>query len=161
MGTGPRRRRTSLAGQEGRAISVAVVQDRTHLDLRRYKIRVTPQRQAILQYLKSTDSHPTAEQVYEHVRTVFPGISLATVYNTLNLFVQLGLVRELPNGDRSSRFDANVSDHYHLICEGCGAIIDYHGPGLEHLEAKVTQDTGFQVVGRRLDFFGLCPACSA
>lgn len=129
------------------------------IDLRQYKIRVTPQRQAILRFLKQTDSHPTAEQIFEHVRHSFPGISLATVYNTVNLFVELGLVRELPNADRSSRFDGDVSDHYHLVCNKCGAIVDYHGRDLKDLEEDVARDTGFQVSSRRVDFFGICPDC--
>lgn len=131
----------------------------TELDLRQYNIRVTPQRQAILNFLKQTDTHPTAEEIYEHVRHSFPGISLATVYNTVNLFVELGLVRELTNADRSSRFDGDVSDHYHLVCNKCGSIFDYHGRDLDDIEAEVTRDTGFQVSSRRLDFFGICPNC--
>lgn len=131
------------------------------IDLRQYNVRVTPQRQAILRFLKQTDSHPTAEEIYEHVRHSFPGISLATVYNTVNLFVELGLVRELSHSERSSRFDGDVSDHYHLVCNRCGSIADYRGRDLDELEAEVTRDTGFQVSSRRVDFFGLCPACQA
>lgn len=133
--------------------------DPAEIDLRAYGIRVTPQRQAILRFLKETDTHPTAEQIYEHVRDAFPGISLATVYNTVNLFVELGIVRELVNADRSSRFDGDVSDHYHLVCNECGAILDYHGRDLGALEDEVARDTGFLVSARRVDFFGLCPQC--
>ena len=134
--------------------------DPAEIDLRQYGIRVTPQRQAILRFLKETDTHPTAEQIYDHVRHAFPGISLATVYNTVNLFVELGLVRELVNADRSSRFDGDVTDHYHLVCNGCGAVRDIV-VDLTDIELPTGTLEGFDVSSTDIVFRGRCATCTA
>ena len=83
-------------------------------------VRMTPQRHAILNYLYSTMGHPTADDIYKALEGTFPNMSVATVYNNLQLFKDAGLVRELTYGDSSSRFDANMMDHYHVICRKCG-----------------------------------------
>lgn len=121
-------------------------------------VRFTPQRQAILEFLLQTKSHPTAEEIYQHVKEKFPGVSLGTIYNTLNMLKEHGFILELSYGDMSSRFDGNPNNHYHIVCLRCGRVSDYMGP-LITMEQEVAQSSGFQILGHRLEFYGVCPAC--
>jgi Fur family peroxide stress response transcriptional regulator len=128
-------------------------------DLKSRGIRLTPQRQVILQYLKETDEHPTAEQVYQKIGEQFPGISLATVYNTLNMLKELGVIRELSYGDVSSRYDGNDSEHAHLVCQQCDQVIDIECPPEEAVFTDSLHRTGFMVSSYRLEYYGTCPSC--
>ncbi|OGX61767.1 MAG: transcriptional repressor, partial [Paenibacillus sp. RIFOXYA1_FULL_44_5] len=80
-------------------------------------VRMTPQRHAILSYLLDSTAHPTADDIYRDLEDRFPSMSVATVYNNLKVFIEADLVRELTYGDDSSRFDADMSDHYHVMCD--------------------------------------------
>lgn len=121
-------------------------------------VRFTPQRQAILEYLLNTDDHPTAEEIYHHVRIRFPGVSLGTIYNTLNMLKEHGYILELSYGDMSSRFDGNPSNHYHIVCTECSKVVDFHRP-LLNMEEEAGAKSGFRVAGHRLEFYGVCPEC--
>ncbi|GAA5343856.1 peroxide-responsive transcriptional repressor PerR [Planifilum fimeticola] len=122
-------------------------------------VRMTPQRHAILEYLLSSMSHPTADEIYKALEKDFPNMSVATIYNNLRLFKEAGLVRELTYGDASSRFDANMSDHYHVICRRCGKITDFKYPPLIEVEEEAAKKTGFQVDSHRMEVYGLCADC--
>lgn len=122
-------------------------------------VRMTPQRHAILEYLLSSMSHPTADEIYKALEKDFPNMSVATIYNNLRLFKEAGLVRELTYGDASSRFDANMSDHYHIICRRCGKITDFKYPPLIEVEEEAARKTGFQVDSHRMEVYGLCADC--
>lgn len=124
-------------------------------------IRMTPQRQAILTYLLESMTHPSADEIYRSLEPNFPNMSVATVYNNLKVFVEAGLVRELTYGDGASRFDADMSDHYHVTCDHCGTIVDFEHTPLSQIEEEVGQHTGFVVKGHRLEFYGTCPDCLA
>ncbi len=121
---------------------------------------MTPQRHAILAYLLDSMSHPTADDIYKALGDRFPSMSVATVYNNLRVFIDSGLVRELTYGDDSSRFDSDMSDHYHAICDSCGIIVDFEHEPLHDVEAAASRETGFQVRGHRLEVHGLCPNCA-
>lgn len=123
-------------------------------------VRMTPQRHAILAYLLDTMTHPTADDIYRALEDRFPSMSVATVYNNLKVFIEAGLVRELTYGDDSSRFDSDMSDHYHATCESCGKIVDFDYPTLQDVEWNAAKQTGFQVKGHRLEVYGLCPDCA-
>ncbi|WP_096187945.1 peroxide-responsive transcriptional repressor PerR [Evansella halocellulosilytica] len=127
--------------------------------LKSTKVRMTPQRHAILEFLFNAESHPTADEIYKALEGKFPNMSVATVYNNLRVFKEVGLVRELTYGDSSSRFDCNTTDHYHVICEDCGKIVDFHYPGLDEVETLAEHVTGFKVKSHRMEIYGLCPAC--
>ena len=124
-------------------------------------VRITPQRHAILNYLMESMSHPTADEIYRALEPNFPSMSVATVYNNLKMFIEAGLVRELTYGDDSSRFDADVTDHFHIICEKCGRIEDFFYGSLEQVEQEAEQTTGFQVKGLRVELYGVCQPCKA
>lgn len=130
-------------------------------DLKARGIRLTPQRQIILQFLKETDEHPTAEQVYQKIGEQFPGISLATVYNTLNMLKDLGVIRELSYGDLSSRYDGNDAHHAHLVCQTCNHVTDIPCPPQEKMLTEDIRNSGFQLDTYRLEFYGTCPGCQA
>lgn len=124
-------------------------------------VRITPQRHAILEYLISSKSHPTADEIYKSLANDFPNMSVATVYNNLRVFLSVKLIKELTYGDVSSRFDFVTHDHYHIICEECGTIVDFHYPGLEEVEHLASHVTGFKVNSHRLEVYGVCPTCAA
>ncbi|QOR67109.1 peroxide-responsive transcriptional repressor PerR [Cytobacillus suaedae] len=122
-------------------------------------VRITPQRHAILEYLINAMSHPSADDIYKALEGKFPNMSVATVYNNLRVFREVGLVRELTYGDASSRFDYITTDHYHVICDNCGKIVDFHYPGLDEVEALASHVTGFKVNRHRMEVYGECPDC--
>jgi Fur family peroxide stress response transcriptional regulator len=123
-------------------------------------VRMTPQRHAILTFLINSMSHPTADEIYRALSPEFPSMSVATIYNNLRLFVEAGLVRELTYGDDSSRFDSDLSDHYHAICKSCGSIVDFEFPPLLEVERAASKETGFVVEGHRMEIYGVCRNCS-
>jgi Fur family peroxide stress response transcriptional regulator len=130
--------------------------------LREHGHRVTPQRMAVLRILAVSDGHPSAQQIYDRVRTDFPMTSLATIYKTLNLLKSMGEVLELGFSDDGNRFDGNKPyPHPHLVCIKCKNIIDPDMPILEMLPQELAESTGFQIVSHRLDFYGICPRCQA
>ncbi|KYG91381.1 transcriptional repressor [[Bacillus] sp. KCTC 13219] len=122
-------------------------------------VRITPQRHAILEYLIQSMNHPTADDIYKALEDRFPNMSVATVYNNLRVFREVGLVKELTYGDAASRFDFATGDHYHMICETCGKIVDFHYPGLNEVEHFASHVTGFTVNSHRLEVYGTCPNC--
>lgn len=127
--------------------------------LKANKIRITPQRFSILEYLVEHDSHPTADEIYKALSERFPSMSVATVYNNLRLFTKIGFVNEMNFGDASSRFDFTTTQHYHAICQNCGKVEDVYYPGLEDVEEVTAELTGFQVTSHRLEIYGLCSDC--
>lgn len=129
--------------------------------LKKNGVRITPQRHAILEYLIATESHPTADEIYKSLADDFPNMSVATVYNNLRVFRNAGLIKELTYGDASSRFDFVTHDHYHIICDECGTIVDFHHPGLEEVEHLASHVTGFKVNSHRLEVYGTCPTCAS
>jgi len=128
-------------------------------ELHSCNVRVTPQRLRILSYLKSTKTHPTAEEIYQNVSENCYGLSLATVYNTLNLLKEHNLVIELKYGDLASRFDGNMQEHYHVYCKTCGKVSDFWGSPVTHLKSEAESNTGYLIDGVRLDLYGTCQTC--
>jgi len=122
-------------------------------------VRITPQRHAVLDYLLHSKSHPTADEIYKVLEEKFPNMSVATVYNNLRVLREVGLVRELTYGDESSRFDCNMTEHYHVICTSCEQVVDFHYPPLDEIESLAEQVTGFEIDEHRLELYGLCPKC--
>lgn len=127
--------------------------------LKQANVRMTSQRAAILRYLIQTDTHPTAEQIYAALGSHFHTMSLATVYNNVNMLVQYNLVKPLKSKDEAVHFDFNGKKHYHVICTRCGRIVDLFYPILYEVEAFAHQETGFLVSGHHLEIYGLCPQC--
>ncbi len=123
-------------------------------------VRMTPQRHAILSYLLDSLEHPSVDDIYKALEARFPHMSVATVYNNLKVFLEADLVRELTYGDRASRYDAMMSDHYHAICEDCGRIEDFEISPLYEIERAAEKATGFMINSHRMEVYGLCSSCA-
>ncbi|MDK2887460.1 MAG: Fur family transcriptional regulator, peroxide stress response regulator [Thermoanaerobacter sp.] len=123
--------------------------------------RMTKQKKLILEILRNTNTHPTADWIYEQARKQIPDISLGTIYRNLNNLKQAGEIMELNYGSTFSRFDGNPQNHYHFVCDGCGRIFDLDLPLMNNLEEKVSSLTGMQVTRHRLEFYGYCRECQA
>ncbi|KYG26925.1 peroxide-responsive transcriptional repressor PerR [Alkalihalobacillus trypoxylicola] len=128
--------------------------------LKSTRVRMTPQRHAILEYLYDSMKHPTADEIYKALEGRFPNMSVATVYNNLRVFKDVGIVKELTYGDSSSRFDCVTTDHYHVICQDCGRIVDFHYPGLDEVETLAEHVTGFRIHSHRMEIYGSCQECT-
>ncbi len=125
--------------------------------MKRYKF--SKQRKRILDLLQSTGIHPTASWIYDRLKGEFPDLSMGTVYRNLNILVEQGLVKKIDFGSTFDRFDANLSQHYHFICEKCGAIHDLKIPIVHSLEEQVKAETNFEVHSHRIEFYGICDKC--
>lgn len=121
--------------------------------------KLTPQRRAIVDYLQTAHHHPSAEEVLQAINRRFPTTSRATVYNTLNMLKDEGLVREVFE-DGVSRFDPNLSPHHHFVCRVCGAVEDIDWEAIPAIGA--VRLPGLQRVETfAVTFRGLCSACQA
>jgi len=128
-------------------------------ELRGHGIAVTPQRLAVLGSLQNRRDHPSAEKIYQEVRRQLPAISFNTVYKTLEVLYQKGLVIKVNPLHEVARYDGDTGPHVHLVCRQCHQITDLHwNPG-----ACVTlppEDLrGFQVEHPSLTLWGLCHRC--
>jgi Fur family peroxide stress response transcriptional regulator len=121
--------------------------------------RVTPQRRAIIKFLLTDGIHPTAEQVFTHVRQTMPGLSPATVYNTLHELVELGVLSELDLGLGERHYDINTEDHAHLVCLECGRVEDVPCD-LSAVRLSSEQAQRFRVVDCQVTFRGYCSDCT-
>jgi Fur family peroxide stress response transcriptional regulator len=122
--------------------------------------RMTPQRRAILSYLAGRTDHPSARKIYRTLSPREPSLSLATVYNTLAVLVDLGLVREIEFEAVDNRYDTNLAPHLNLVCVRCGSILDFEH-GLPVSPDTIQAELGFEVVDVRLEYRGFCAACTA
>ena len=117
------------------------------------------QRERILQVLKRTTSHPTAEWVYEQVRQQIPHVSLGTVYRNLHILTAQAKIRELDFGEGLHRYDATVEQHYHFICNQCGVVRDLAVPPQNDLHKRMRDMAPGTITAHRLDFYGVCNYC--
>lgn len=127
--------------------------------LQQNKIRMTPQREAILQTLVNSHSHPTAEDVFNQLKDHVADISIATVYNNLRLFTDLGVIQELKYSNEPSHFDYVSVRHFHVVCQKCGKVEDVFYPDLDRIERLVTNLTGYETVGNNIEVYAICPDC--
>ena len=123
------------------------------------KYKYSKQRESILDLLQHTGIHPTAAWIYDNLKGEFPDLSMGTVYRNLNILIEQELVKKIDFGSTFDRFDANTSQHYHFICEKCGAIYDLKMPIVYALNNKVKDETNFEVHSHRIEFYGICEKC--
>jgi Fur family ferric uptake transcriptional regulator len=143
--------------------------ERVRPDLKGKASRWTLPRQVIFDLLKRSPSHLSAKEIYDALHRAYPGIGLSTIYRTLELLFQLGLIRKLSSGDGQSRYELKTQDleghHHHLICLGCGRIIDYQDFAEEELqlikktEKVLAKKYNFLIKDHKIEFFGLCEKC--
>lgn len=121
--------------------------------------RQSKQRNRILELLQSTKTHPTADWIYDQLKREFPKLSLGTVYRNLSILEEQGLLQKIHFGSTFDRFEANISPHYHLVCEECGKIVDFELSIYDEINKKAKQKTNFNIHHHKLEFFGLCENC--
>lgn len=127
--------------------------------IKKHKIRITPQRRAIIRYLADSDRHDTAEDIYHALVDEYPNMSVATVYNTLNMLLEFNLVRQIRTDGPSAHYDFNVEEHYHIVCKNCGEIKDIYYPVFDGITEDLEEHTQYKIEKYHLEIIGLCPAC--
>jgi Fur family peroxide stress response transcriptional regulator len=122
-------------------------------------ISLTPQRQAVMRVLAARQDHPTADQLYDDLCLQMPGMSRTTVYRVLEMFERLGLVRKVDSRASKAHYDADTALHPHLVCLGCGKVVDYQDREFGHLTPPVITDDGFRIVDYAVTLVGYCRQC--
>jgi Fur family ferric uptake transcriptional regulator len=128
-------------------------------DSTRRTLRMSRQRRVILEALRETKRHPTAEDLHIEVRRRLPGIGLATVYRNLEVLSQHGLVRRIEPASETMRFDGDTRDHYHVRCTHCGKIEDLPIAWKPQLQQEAQMSSQYDLYDHSLVFSGVCPAC--
>lgn len=127
--------------------------------LAKKNLRITSQRQAIVDTVFSTDKHFTAEQLLEWSRLKDKSVSRATVYRTLPLLTESGLVHEMDFGKDYKFYDPNYADHpnhNHLICQDCEKIVEFESDKIEEIESQISHKLGFSMKSQRLQISASC-----
>ncbi len=122
-------------------------------------IRLTTQRQILLEELSKVTSHPTACELYEMVRKRLPRIGLGTVYRNLELMADSGIILKLELGGAQKRFDATTDPHYHVRCSNCGKMDDIMIQVQENITKNAAKKTSYRILGHNIEFTGECPTC--
>ncbi len=128
--------------------------------LSRRGYRITPQRVMILESIENSDTHISAEDIFTQVIKKYPRVNISTVYRTLDLLKQLGLIYEIDLGEGKVGYHPeNKGHHHHLICRKCNAIIDINESALFSVKAVLIQAFNFDADLKHLALFGLCEKC--
>ncbi len=122
-------------------------------------LKHSKQREMIKDFLMSRKDHPTADVVYMNVRQQNPNISLGTVYRNLTLLADIGEIQRLRLGDGVDHFDADISKHYHFICNHCGRVIDLNMEDIDSVMDVAARRFNGQITGHITYFYGLCEDC--
>ncbi|AWK52650.1 transcriptional repressor [Clostridium beijerinckii] len=123
------------------------------------KLKLTPQRLAVYNYLINTTSHPSADIIYTDIHVQYPTMSLATVYKALKTLVDVGLIQEINVGEGNFRYDGNSSSHPHLQCLGCGKVNDFRDLSLDNLNSLAEEHTDYKIISNKVYFYGYCTDC--
>ena len=122
--------------------------------------RITAQRRLLLQIIRKAKGHLDADELYQRARQRQPAVSLSTVYRSLRLFKELGLIEK--HQFDSSRWHYELKSgtrHLHLVCLGCGRVLEFHCPSAEKLESRLSKQEGFKVTDAEVYLEGYCSAC--
>lgn len=119
-------------------------------------LRMTGQRRVVAQILQESDDHPDVEELYARAQAVDAGISLATVYRTVKLFEEAGILDKLEFGDGRARYEDAERDHHdHLIDMNSGKVIEFVDPDIEALQEKIAARLGYTLKGHKLELYGV------
>ena len=122
-------------------------------------MRLTSQRQVIVEELRKVKTHPTANQVYDMVRKRLPRIGLGTVYRNLDLLTEKGLINKLLVGGEQKRFDGDTSQHYHIRCVKCHRVEDIFIERRKELEKSAASCCNYKILDHHVQFSGICSKC--
>jgi Fe2+ or Zn2+ uptake regulation protein len=139
----------------------AVMESRLAAALRERGQRVTPQRLMVARVLSDLDRHVTAEVVFDELGERMPGVSLPTVYATLDLLESIGLIRRVASERGAVVYDPRTDEHHHLVCRGCGAIVDVDAPIEADALLSAARSAGFAPDHAQVVVRGLCADCAA
>ena len=123
--------------------------------------KLTPQRRAVIDAIAKSNNHVTPAELYERAHSEYAGVGLVTVYRTLKMLSGLGLICEM-HGEGHSRsylLRRPAEHHHHLVCSGCGFVVDFASCILNDLERQLTDSSGFIMEDHLLEFHGRCPEC--
>jgi Fur family ferric uptake transcriptional regulator len=134
---------------------------RIETELRKRGFKITPQRRTIIGAIIHSHEHLTPAAIHERVRQEHPGIGLVTIYRTIEMLAELGLICETHAGGscRSYLMRRPSEHHHHLICSDCGKVIDFTACDLGGLERRLSEETRFKISGHLLEFLGQCRQC--
>ena len=119
-------------------------------------LRMTEQRRVVARVISAADDHPDVEELYNRANRVDPRISLATVYRTVKLFEETGLLDKLEFGDGRARYEDALRDHHdHLIDVNSGEVIEFVDPEIEALQERIAARLGYRLIGHRLELLGV------
>jgi Fur family peroxide stress response transcriptional regulator len=121
-------------------------------------LKVTPQRQLLFRLLHDSKQHPTADALFAQASAEMPGISLRTVYQTMNDLASMGEIQQVSFDGGPAHFDPNVADHHHAVCDTCGTILDVYVDGADQL--AIDGLDGFRPVSASIVFHGACASCA-
>lgn len=127
--------------------------------LRRMGKRVTPQRVIILEAMREAGGHLDADEIYRLARRKAPRLSLSTVYRTLAVLKEAGVVEELHLGEEHHHYEIKGEGHHHLICRGCGKVVEFECPFSEELIRDLSKEYNFEITGIHLVLMGYCAQC--
>ena len=123
------------------------------------RYRLTRQRAAVLRAL-GDGAHLSAETVLERVRSELPGVSLGTIYRSLEILREIGLVQVFSFGGSAARYEATIEKHHHLLCTKCRELTNVHAGGVEEIADDVAERAVYREADHALTIFGRCPACA-
>lgn len=119
-------------------------------------MRMTDQRRTIAQVLSAADDHPDVEEVYRRATAIDPRISIATVYRTVRLFEEAGILERHDFRDGRSRYEPATDDHHdHLIDVETGEVLEFQSEEIERLQRKIAEELGFKLVDHRMELYGV------
>lgn len=123
--------------------------------------KVTPTRLAVLDVIGQEGEHLNPNEILEQARQIHPALGRATVYRTLELLTELGIVRPIYVGDSGPTYIRAEGGHHHLVCSSCGRVQDFDQCMADDMAHELTERFGFQIQSHLLEFYGVCPACQA
>ena len=129
----------------------------SHQYLRQFSIKPSVQRSAVMHFMLNNRTHPTIDEIYTSLNPTMPTLSKTTVYNTLNLFVEKGAVRELAIDEKNARYDVDISAHGHFFCKRCGKVHDIFD--LQPSMFKIPYSDKFKIHSVEISYFGVCSTC--
>ncbi len=127
--------------------------------IRERGLKSTRQRDEIARWFFASDGHLSADQIYRQVKEASPGIGFSTVYRTMKLLCEAGLVHERHFGDSEALYENVSSHHDHCICNECGKIIEFENEQIEKLQESVAERFDFELHSHRMELYGLCSEC--
>ena len=126
---------------------------------RQHNLKITPQRNAIYTHLLDAHDHPSADKIFQEIKSTFPHISFDTVNRTLLTFSKIGLVNIVESFSSVRRFDKNLEHHHHIHCIKCGKILDYYCEALNQLKTPKEVEDTYKIINKRVVINVICDLC--